>query len=106
LTEAKIAVASIGLATYKMAASSDPGTMREALDGRDGQVGAAKAWLNGVIGYLPDRAEDVQRMIERLDHVNDISNSVYALIKAGDREQARAMLELKFDPAQVDAAPT
>src|SRR5262249_8355499 len=76
LPEGKIAVTSVGLATYKMAATSDPDTVREAIEERDGQMAAAKAWLNGAIGYLPDRAADVQHMIERLDLVNDIANNV------------------------------
>ncbi len=104
LTEAKIAVASMGLATYKMAGSSDPDTVREAVEERDGQFATAKAWLNGAIGYLPDRADDVRGMIERLDRVNDISNNVYVLNKSGDRERGRSTLEFKFDAALVDAA--
>jgi methyl-accepting chemotaxis protein len=104
LTEAKIAVASMGLATYKMAGTTDPDTAREGLDERNGQYAAAKAWLNGAIGYLPERVADVQGMIERLDRVNDIANTVTALNKGGAREQARAMLEFKLDPALVDAA--
>ena len=104
LTEAKIAVASMGLATYKMAGTTDPDTAREGLDERNGQYAAAKAWLNGAIGYLPDRVADVQGMIERLDRVNDIANTVTALNKGGAREQARAFLEFKLDPALVDAA--
>ena len=104
LTEAKIAVASVGLATYKMAATTDPDTVREAVEERDGQFVAAKAWLNGVGTYMPAAAGDLQGMIVRLDLVNAISNSVHALNKANDRERARAMLEFKFDPALVDAA--
>lgn len=104
LTEAKIAVASMGLATYKMAGTTDPDTAREGLDERNGQYAAAKAWLNGAIGYLPERVADVQGMIERVDRVNDIANTVTALIKGGGREQARALLEFKLDPALVDAA--
>jgi len=104
LTEAKIAVASMGLATYKMTGTSDPDTAREGLDERNGQYAAAKAWLNGAIGYLPDRADDVQGMIIRLDRVNDIANEATALSRAGERERARAVLEFKFDPALVDAS--
>jgi methyl-accepting chemotaxis protein len=43
-------------------------------------------------------------MIERLDRVNDIAKTVTALTKGGAREQARALLEFKLDPALVDAA--
>jgi len=103
LTEAKIAVESLGLATYKMAAANDPDTRREASDERAGQYAAAKAWLNGVKDYLPGHAEDVKGMARRLDLVNTIAESVHAMMKTGDRERARWTLEFKFDPALVDA---
>jgi methyl-accepting chemotaxis protein len=103
LTEAKIAVESLGLATYKMAGTSDPDTVREAIDERAGQYASAKAWLDGVVDYLPGHREDVDGMLRRLDLVNTIADSVYSLTKAGDRERARSMLEFKFDPALVDA---
>ena len=103
LTEAKIAAESLGLATYKMAGTNDPDTMREATDERAGQYAAAKAWLNGVIDYLPGYREDVNGMLKRLDLVNGIADSVFNTTKTGEREQARSMLEFKFDPALVDA---
>ena len=103
LTEAKIALGWIGLATYKMAASSDPDTVHEANDERAGQYAAAKTWLNGVADHLPGHREDVDGMLRRLELVNTIANSVYAVSKAGNREQARFTLEFKFEPALVDA---
>jgi methyl-accepting chemotaxis protein len=103
LTEAKIALGWIGLATYKMAASNDPDTVHEANDERAGQLAAAKTWLNDVAGYLPGHRGDVDGMLRRLDLVNTIANSVSAMSKAGDREQARFTLEFKFEPALVDA---
>ncbi len=104
LTETKIAVEALGLATYKMAGTKDADTMREAVDERAGQFAAAKAWLNDVVEYLPGHRDDVNGMLRRLDLVNGIANDVYAMIKAGDREKARWTLEFKFDPALVDAA--
>jgi len=103
LTESKIAVESLGLATYKMAAASDPDTMREAIDERAGQYGSAQHWLDEVVTALPARADDVRGMIRRLDLVNDIANQVQIAIKTGDSEGARRLLEFKFDPALVDA---
>ena len=104
LTEAKIAVAQIGLATYKMAGTSDVDTVREADDERTGQYDAAKAWLNSVTAYLPEHAEDVRRMFDRLELVRSIADDAHKLVAAGDREGARTLLEFKFDPALVDAA--
>ncbi|MDI1344405.1 MAG: HAMP domain-containing methyl-accepting chemotaxis protein [Pseudolabrys sp.] len=104
LTEAKIAVESLGLATYKMAAAADPDTIREATDERAGQYAAAKAWLHGVTETLPRYRDDVQGMLRRLDLVNAIADNVAVLSKLDQREQARVLLEFKFDPALVDAA--
>ena len=104
LTEAKIAVAQIGLSTYKMAGASDVETAREANDERAGQYAAAKAWLNSVTGYLPEHATDVRRMGSRLEMVKSIADDVHTSVIAGDRERARELLEFRFDPALVDAA--
>jgi methyl-accepting chemotaxis protein len=103
LTEAKIALGWMGLATYKMASTNDADTAREANDERAGQYAAVNAWLSAVANYLPDHAEDLNGMRRRLDLVNGIANSVHELIKVGDREGARWALEFKFDPALVDA---
>jgi methyl-accepting chemotaxis protein len=106
LTEAKIALASIGLATYKMAGASDADTVREANDERQGQYAAAMAWLNGVIAYLPERRDDIRGMRDRLDGVNGIAGKVHRLVEEGEHEAARAILEFRFDPALVDTATT
>ncbi len=103
LTEAKIALGWIGLATYKMAASSEADTVHEANDERAGELAAAKTWLNNVAGYLPDHRDDVEGMLRRLELVNTIADSVYATRKAGERAQAQFALEFKFEPALVDA---
>ena len=103
LTEAKIAVELLGLATYKMAGTNDPATMREANDERAGQFAATKVWLNNVLEYLPAHRDDIDGMVRRLDLVNSIADSVHDLTKAGQHERARVLLEFKFDPALVDA---
>lgn len=103
LTEAKIAVGWIGLATYKMAASRDADTIREANSERKGQLAAATIWLKSVAGVLPGHSPDVDGMLSRLENVNAIADAVDAVGKAGDRDQARFILEFKFEPALVDA---
>ena len=103
LTESKIAAESLGLATYKMASTSDADTMREAIDERAGQYASAKHWLDEVVTALPGRADDVRGMIRRLELVNDIANQVQIAIKTGDGETVRRLLEFRFDPALVDA---
>jgi methyl-accepting chemotaxis protein len=103
LTEAKIAVGWIGLATYKMAASTDPETIREANDERAGQLAAIRIWLTTVSSSLPGHSGDIEGMLRRLANVNAIADSVYAMTKDGKREQARFALEFQFEPALVDA---
>jgi methyl-accepting chemotaxis protein len=103
LTEAKSALQSLGLATYKMAAATDPDTIREAIDECKGQYTAAKSWLNGVIDMMPQYRDDVNGMFGRLDVVNGIAEKVRVMTVNNQREQARDLLELRFDPALVDA---
>ena len=103
LTEAKSAVQSLGLATYKMAAATDPDTILEATEERAGQYAAAKSWLNGVTETLPRHRDDVNGMLGRLDLVNAIAGQVRLMTVNNQREPARELLELKFDPALVDA---
>ncbi len=103
LTEAKIAVDSVGLATYKMAGTGDPDTMREAIGERDGEYAAAKVWLQNALDYLPHHRDDIAGMRRRLDLVYSIAKAAQALTASGDRERTRFLLEFKFDPALVDA---
>jgi methyl-accepting chemotaxis protein len=103
LTEAKIALGWMGLATYKMAGTNDPATAREADDERAGQYAAAQAALANAASYSSGHREDFDGMHRRLDLVADIAGSVHDMMKSGDRESARWTLEFKFDPALVDA---
>ena len=103
LTEAKIAVDSLGLATYKMAGTSDPDTMREAISEREGEYAAAKVWLQNALDYLPRHREDIAGMRRRLDLVDSIAKAAQAETMTGDRDNTRFLLEFKFDPALVDA---
>jgi methyl-accepting chemotaxis protein len=103
LTEAKSAVESLGLATYKMAGTRDADTIREANDERIGQYASAKRWLNNVIETVPAHRDDVDGMFKRLDLVEAIADKVYGMTKDDESEAARALLEFRFDPALVDA---
>ena len=104
LSEAKNALAEIGLATYKMAGASDPATAREAVDERAGEVAVAKTMLESVVGYFPHHKDDVQDILVRLGLVERIAQGVHEMVATGDQVQARTILELRFDPALDDAA--
>jgi methyl-accepting chemotaxis protein len=103
LTEAKTSVTSMGLAVYKMSSTGDVDVVDEAIEERKGQYASTMAWLKGAVGYLPDRKNDVQRMMDRADRVRALADEIYGYITAGDHEHARVTLELKFDPALVVA---
>ena len=104
LSGAKNALAEIGLATYKMAGTSDPATAREANDERAGQVAVAKILLANVVDYFPGWKRDVQDIQARLDRVETVAQRVQKMIAAGDQAKVRTTLELRFDPALDDAA--
>jgi methyl-accepting chemotaxis protein len=103
LTEAKMAMAWLGLATYKMGASRDPETLREADSERKGQYAAARAWLDSVAENLPGQKSQIDGMIVRLDAVNELADAIFQFARSQQYEQARAMLELRFEPSLVDA---
>ena len=103
LTEAKTATAWIGLSTYKMASSNDSETFHEANNDRAGQLAAAKTWLQSVSDNLPGHRADIEGILSLLDQINSIADSVFALQKAGDFDQAQVALEFKFEPTLVDA---
>jgi methyl-accepting chemotaxis protein len=86
-----------------MAGSSDPDTIHEAIDERAGQFASVKVWLANVAETLPDRRDDVDGIVKRLDLVDTIANQVQGMVKDGQIEAARSMLEFRFDPALVDA---
>jgi methyl-accepting chemotaxis protein len=103
LTEAKTAVTAMGLAVYKMAGTGDIDIVREAIEERQGNYVGAMSWLGGAAGFLPDRRAEVQRLIDRVEQVNSVAETILNQSRAGDREHARVTLELKFDPALVVA---
>ncbi len=101
LTEAKTSVTSMGLAVYKMVGTGDIDVVREAIEERQGQFVSAMSWLGGAAGYLPARRPDIQRIIDRVNNVNSIAETIYDQNKQGERDHARVTIELKFDPALV-----
>lgn len=103
LTEAKTSATSMGLAVYKMASTGDIDVVREAIDERQGHFVSTMSWLGGAAGYLPDRRADIQRIVDRVNNVNAIADTIVSLNKEGERDHARVTLELKFDPALVVA---
>ena len=104
LSEAKNAVAAMGLNTYKIAGASDPETLKQASDELAGQYAAAKSWLENVRAFFPERQADVASITGKIDLVNRIADDVKFLVKGNRRDEAKVTLEFKFDPALDDAA--
>ena len=104
LTESKIALTQVGLATYKMMGTIEGDAAHQVVSERQNAYNAAKSWLNSVSGYFPESGEDVGRIVGKLELVNGISADVGQLVLRGERQKAHAELELKFDPALDDAA--
>ena len=70
LSEAKIAVTTLGLDTYKLAGMTDPDLVQQAISDRSNSYATARLWLNGVLTYFPDRRDDIARILgkERRAH--------------------------------------
>jgi methyl-accepting chemotaxis protein len=104
LAEAKGAVGMLGLYAYKIHAASDREQLLLARDMADNEYKAGRNSLKNMVGYFPGRAEDVERILEKFDHLYAVSNKVREAVAAGERDNARRILDLEFDPAQDDTA--
>ena len=103
LSEAKIAVTTLGLDTYKLAGMTDPDLVQQAISDRSNSYAAARLWLNGVLTYFPDRRDDIAGILGKVDLLNDISSEISARVSSGHRDGVQALFELKLEPALDDA---
>jgi methyl-accepting chemotaxis protein len=102
LAEAKAAIESFGVATYKAYSVSDPDQARESADAIEGEYNAAKSALNNVLSYDAAAAEDVQGIFQKLEQAHAVAVDLKAALKAGKTAEARLIVDLKFDPARDD----
>jgi len=103
LSEAKIAVTTLGLDTYKLAGMSDPDLVQQAISDRSNSYATARLWLNGVLTYFPDRRDDIAGILSKVDRLNDISSEISARVASGHRDGVQALFELRLEPALDDA---
>lgn len=103
LADAKGAMESFGLATYKAYTASDPDDARLIGHSMKDEYTRAKQSLNSVLDYFPGRSEDVGRIIDRLNVVHAIAGQIQDALSAKDLMRAQALLDLKFDAARDDA---
>jgi len=104
LAEAKAATGDLGLNVYKLYAAADREQALFASDAIDNGYNAGKRALHNVRDYFPGRSGDVGRILQKFAALDSIAGEVRGALKAGDRDGARRILDLKFDPAQDDAA--
>jgi methyl-accepting chemotaxis protein len=102
LAEAKAAIESFGVATYKIHSASDPDQAKEAAEETEGQYNAAKRSLNNVLTDDPAANADVRRIFDKLELAHGIAGDVKSAVKAGEWYQAKRIVDFKFDPARDD----
>ena len=104
LAEAKTAIESFGVATYKTFSASDPDDAKQAAAEIKGEYDVAKSRLASVVEDDPDAADDVRLIIEKLDYARGLTAEMLGAMQGGDRAKALNVLELKFDPARDDVS--
>jgi PAS domain-containing protein len=103
LAEAKTRLSELGIATYKAFATTEPDTVNQS--GRDiaDQYAAANNSLSNGLSYFPQRADDFNRIRDKLSLVLEIANEAQGARAARERERAQNILDLKLEPALDDA---
>jgi diguanylate cyclase (GGDEF)-like protein len=103
LAEAKTRLSELGLATYKMAATSDSDTSKLAAQDIADQYAAANLSLSNSIDYFPERTEDFNRIRAKLALVLAVALEAGNALAAGEGDSARTILDLKMEAALDDA---
>ncbi len=102
LAEAKAAIESFGVATYKSYSASDPDQANETAEEIEGHYAAAKRALNNVLAYYPAAEGDVRRIFDKLELAHTIAVNLKGAVKAGNKDEAKRIVDFKFDPARDD----
>ncbi len=100
LAEAKGAIKSFGVATYKLDAATEYDA--EAAGGIEDGYNEAKGALNNALSYMPATVEDVRRILDKLEIARGIAVDLKNALRRGDRAEAKRIVDLKFDPACDD----
>src|SRR5580698_5602502 len=102
MAEAKAAIESFGIGTYKSFSATDPDDAKEAAADIKSAYDAAKARLNSVVIDYPNAKDEVRVNIAKLDNARALTVELHDALQTGDRNKARFIVELKFDPARDD----
>jgi methyl-accepting chemotaxis protein len=102
LAEAKAAIESFGIATYKSYSASDPDQANESAEEIEGHYAAAKRALNNVLAYYPAAEGDVRRIFDKLELAHAIAVNLKGALRADKKDEAKRIVDFKFDPARDD----
>src|SRR5262245_12322105 len=102
LAEGKTAIESFGVATYKIYLAAEKDHLAELTSAMKGEYAAARASLTKVLTYVPAVKRDVELTLEKLDLVQHLTNELVAAMNAGDRAEARLILDYRIDAARDD----
>jgi methyl-accepting chemotaxis protein len=103
LADAKSAMEAFGVATYKAYTASDPEQARVIGGSIQDEYARAKQSLENVVSYFPDRRDDVDKIVDRLEKLRVIAHDVRDALSAGDLPEAQRLLDLRFDSNRDDA---
>jgi methyl-accepting chemotaxis protein len=102
LAEAKAAIESFGIATYKLYSASDRDEASEAADEIEGQYAAATRSLNNVLTDYPAAIADARLIFDKLAIARGVAANLKSALAAGKADEARRIVNFKFDPARDD----
>jgi methyl-accepting chemotaxis protein len=102
LAEAKAALESFGVATYKTYSASDNDQAMESAAVLEGEYNAVKNALKNVLTDDPAKIDDIRRIVDKLELAHTIAVDLKNALKASDRDAAKRIVDLKFDPARDD----
>jgi methyl-accepting chemotaxis protein len=102
LAEAKAAIESFGVATYKSYSASDPDQANDSAKEIEGHYAAAKRALNNVLTYYPAAEGDLRRIFDKLELAHTIAVNLKGAVKADKKDEAKRIVDFKFDPARDD----
>jgi methyl-accepting chemotaxis protein len=102
LAEAKAAIESFGIDTYKVYSASDPDQAKEFAEESEGHYNAAQRALNNVLTDYPAAADDVRRIFEKLALSHGIALDLRKALNAGKAAEAERIVDFKFEAARDD----
>jgi methyl-accepting chemotaxis protein len=103
LSEAKGALTAFGLDVYRLSAVTERADILEQANGMAGEFNAIGNALGNVRNYYPERGEDIDQIVGKLDGLHGLGDDVRRLTVDGKHDEVRFLLELKFTAALDDA---